>query len=73
MRASLLPVVSFFLAVPKFSRWFALLISLCMGTYDVFAHSVMGIINEIIMVLSAIIGILWIDNKIPKTPATKNK
>lgn len=64
--ASLLSVVSFFFAIPKLARYMALPISLCMGTYDVFVGSAVGIVNEALTIISAIIGIIRLKDRSKK-------
>jgi len=59
--AAIVSVFSFYFAIPKLSRILAFPISFCMGTYDVAIGSWIGITNEIITVISSIIGIISID------------
>ena len=56
--ASILSVISFWRSNPNTSRIFAYPISISMLTYDIFCLSYMGIINEILTLLSTTIGIL---------------
>ena len=56
--ASILSVISFWRSNPNTSRIFAYPISIPMLTYDIFCLSYMGIINEILTLLSTTIGIL---------------
>ena len=60
--ASLLSVVSFYFAIPKLSRYLALPIALCMGLYDFYVGSTIGIANEVLTVCSAVIGIIRLSN-----------
>lgn len=55
--ASALSVISFWINKPKLSRYLAIPISASMLTYDVFCKSNMGIVNEILTLISAIMGI----------------
>lgn len=59
--ASVISVFGFYFAIPRLSRILSLPISLCMGIYSFGVESVMGVANEIITVISAAIGIIWID------------
>ena len=59
--ASITSVFGFYFAIPRLSRILALPISLCMGTYDITAGSWIGIANEVITIISAIGGIIYMD------------
>ena len=59
--ASVTSVVGFFLSIPSLSRILSFPISLCMGIYSFTNGSTAGVINEILTVLSSIIGILRLD------------
>ena len=61
--ASIIAVISYYIAIPKLTRRFSFPISVLMGTYDVFVLSYTGIVNEILMVISSIIGIIRLDKK----------
>jgi|GEM_PF-489193 len=58
---SVISVFGFYLAIPRLSRLLALPISLCMGLYSLEVGSVLGVVNEVITVLSALVGIVCID------------
>jgi hypothetical protein len=59
--ASVISVVGFYFAIPQLSRILAFPISLCMGIYAFGVESWLAVANEIITVISAIWGIIWID------------
>ena len=61
--ASAVSVICFWQNRPSKSRLLALLISVCMATYDVFKHSTAGIVNEILTVASVFLGMLLHDRK----------
>ena len=56
--ASILSVISFYMANPQISRIMSFPISSCMFTYSLISNSFAGVINEIITVTSSIIGII---------------
>lgn len=55
--AVLLSTYAFWKSVPRLSRVLALPISACMMTYDVLVSSPIGILNEILTVVSSLYGI----------------
>ena len=55
---AVLSVISFWKNNPCFTRYLAFPISACMLTYDIFCHSHMGIANEILTLVSAVVGII---------------
>ena len=59
--ASIVSIFGFYFAIPKLSRILAIPIALCMGTYDVTVNSWIGIVNEIITIISAVGGIITMD------------
>ncbi|MBQ8431607.1 MAG: YgjV family protein [Clostridia bacterium] len=59
--ASVISVFAFYFAIPRLSRILALPISLCMGIYALTVGSYLGVVNEMITVASALVGILFID------------
>lgn len=59
--ASVISVFGFYFAIPRLSRILAFPISLCMGVYAFGVGSVLGVVNEVITVASALWGILLID------------
>ena len=61
--ASALSVICFWQNKTSNSRLLALPVSACMMTYSFISGSVAGVINEIITIISVIIGILIIDRK----------
>ena len=58
MAASILSNISFFIGVPKYTRRFAIVISLCMGTYGFCNGSIASVTNESLMIISAVAGII---------------
>lgn len=56
--ASLLSVTGFYIGTPRLSRILVFPISGAMLTYDLTCDSYMGIVNEVLTILSAILGIL---------------
>ena len=58
MAASILSNISFFIGVPKHTRRFAIVISLCMGTYGFCNGSIASVTNESLMIISAVAGII---------------
>lgn len=63
MLGSLLSIVSFWLGNPKISRIMSFPISACMLTYGVSNGSVAVLINEVLVMLSSVIGIIKHDRK----------
>lgn len=61
--ASVMSVVGFYLSIPKLSRILAFPISFCMGFYSFSSGSWAGVSNEILTIMSSIIGILRLDVK----------
>jgi hypothetical protein len=61
--ASCIAVVSFFIGNPRLSRILAFPVSVCLLTYDVACHSVAGVINETLAMLSSAVGIWRHDRK----------
>ena len=59
--ASVTSVVGFFLSIPPLSRILSFPISICMGIYSFTNGSFAGVINEILTVLSSIVGIIRLD------------
>ena len=59
--ASITAVFSFYFAIPMLSRILAFPVSTCMGLYDIKIGSWMGLANEIITIISAIWGIIYMD------------
>lgn len=59
--ASVISNISFFVGVPKYTRRFALVISLCMGTYGFLNGSVAVVVNEVLTVISTVSGIIRLD------------
>lgn len=59
--ASITAVFGFYFAIPKLSRILALPVALCMGIYDFGSNLGLGLANESITFVSAIIGIICID------------
>lgn len=59
--ASLTSVFSFWLGIPKISRIMSFPISACMLTYGVHNGSVTVMINEILVMLSSALGLLFVD------------
>ena len=57
MVASVLSILGFWRKSPSLSRVLAFPISASMLTYDIYAVSYMGIVNEVLTIISAIIGI----------------
>lgn len=56
--ASVISVISFYQGDPKITRILSFPISMCMGTYCFFVKSYTGIINEVLTVMSSILGII---------------
>ena len=63
MLGSMLSIVSFWLGEPKVSRIMAFPISGCMLIYGVANGSVAVLINEVLVMLSSVVGILKHDRK----------
>lgn len=63
MSGSLMSIVSFWLGEPKVSRIMAFPISACMLVYGISNGSVAVMINEILVMISSVIGILHYDRK----------
>lgn len=61
--ASVISVIGFSQGNPKLSRILSFPISLCMGSYSVVVASYSGVANEILTVISSIIGIIRHDKK----------
>lgn len=61
--ASVISIVSFWQKKPSRIRLLALPVSFCMITYDIYAHSYAGIVNEILAISSAVLGIIRYDIK----------
>ena len=58
---SIIAVFGFYFAIPRLSRILAIPVALCMGIYDIGAGLPIGVANEIITLISAIVGIISID------------
>lgn len=58
LAASVLSVISFWKKNPDLSRCLAFPVSIFMFTYDVFCHSLIGIVNEILTIVSCVAGII---------------
>ena len=58
MVASVLSILGFWRKSPSLSRVLAFPISASMLTYDIYAVSYMGIVNEVLTIISAVIGII---------------
>lgn len=56
--ASMISVISFWQKRPNLTRYLAFPIACCMLTYDVFAGSVMGIVNETFTLISTTVGVV---------------
>lgn len=65
LMGSLLSVTSFWVGSPKLSRVLSFPISICMLIYGVSNNSNAVLINEIIVITSSLLGILFIDKKKP--------
>ena len=63
MLGSMLSIVSFWLGEPKVSRIMVFPISGCMLIYGVANGSVAVLINEVLVMLSSVVGILKHDRK----------
>lgn len=61
LAASVMSNISFFLGVPRYTRRFALVISLCMGIYGFCNGSIASVVNEVLTVISAVSAIIRID------------
>ncbi|MBO4675597.1 MAG: YgjV family protein [Elusimicrobiaceae bacterium] len=59
--ASIIAVFGFYFSIPTLSRILVFPISFCMGTYDIVGSAWMGLANEIITVISAVGGIIFMD------------
>lgn len=58
---SIIAVFGFYFAIPKLSRILAIPVAICMGAYDIGAGLPIGVANEIITFISAVVGIISID------------
>lgn len=56
--ASILSVLSFWKGSPRLTRYLAFPISACMLSYNIFYHSYMGIVNEVLTLFSAAFGVI---------------
>lgn len=61
--ASVISVLSFARSDPKTSRFLCFIISACMLTYDVTCLSYSGMANEVLTVISGVIGVIRYDIK----------
>ena len=61
--ASLLAVVSFWQKKPSLTRLLAFPIAISMLIYDIFAGSVMGMVNESIVLISTTLAVIKLKNK----------
>ena len=66
MAGSLLSVFSFWLGKPKVSRLLVFPISGCMLTYGIANGSDAILVNEILVILSSILGMVRLDRKMPE-------
>ena len=58
--ASITGVFSFYFSIPLVSRILAFPIAICMGLYDMEIGNTIGIVNEIITIISVIIAIIYV-------------
>ena len=56
--ASVISVIGYWKKTPSLSRILAFPISISMLTYDIFCYSYMGIVNEVLALISATVGII---------------
>ena len=61
--ASLMAVVSFWIGKPMILRLLSFPISACMMIYGIHNDSVFVIVNESLVMLSSLVGLLWTDRK----------
>lgn len=69
LSASCIAVISFFIGKPKLSRILAFPVCTSLLIYDVSCHSVWGVINESISIISSLIGFIRLDVKKSKDTA----
>ena len=64
--AALISVFGFRMAIPRLSRFLALPISACMLTYNIYVLSYVGIVSEILVIISAIFALVKAEAEIRK-------